>query len=95
MMGCHPIACLEQEVLTLLLGGGLDDMEISGCSPGVILSEDCLRNDLKLLGEAWGAVKDGLRKERQTKKRGENRMIKFQRWHWGSWAWTRDEGIYE
>lgn len=67
MMGCHSIACLEREVLTLLLGGGLDDVEISGCSPGVILSEDCLRNDLKLLGEAWGAVKGGLQERKADK----------------------------
>lgn len=53
MTGCHAyIACLEQAVLTLLLGGGLDDVEINGCSPNVILSGDCLRNDLKLLAEA-------------------------------------------
>lgn len=85
MMGCHPyIACLEQVVLTLLLGGGLDDVEISGCSPSVILSGDCLRNDPKLLAEARGAVKGGLRKERKTKKRGENRLVKLQRWHLSS-----------
>lgn len=70
VMGCHPyIACLEQAVLTLLLDGGLDDVEISGSSPSVILSGDCLRNDPKLLAEAWGAVRGGLRKEREKEKK--------------------------
>lgn len=88
MMGCNPyIACLEQAVLTLLLGGGLDDVEISGCSPSVILSGDRLRNHPKLLAEAWGPVKCELRKERKTKKRGENRLVKLQRWLLGSWVW--------
>lgn len=96
MMGCHPyIACLEQAVLTLLLGGGLHDVEISGCSPSVILSGDCLRSDPKLLAEACRAAKCGLRKERKTKKRGENRLVKLQRWHLGSWDWMFDEATYE
>lgn len=55
-MGCHPyISCLEQAVLTLLLGGVLDDVEICACSPSVILPVDCLRSDLKLLAETWEA----------------------------------------
>lgn len=37
------------------LGWCLDDVEISGCSPNVILSGDCLRDDLKPLAETWGA----------------------------------------
>jgi len=79
MLGFHPyISCLEQAVLTLLLGGGLDDVEISGCSPSVILSGNCLRDDPRLLAEAWGSVKGGLRKERKMK-RGENRSVKLQR----------------
>lgn len=66
----------------------MDDVEISGCSPSVILSGDCLGNDPKLLAEPWGAAKGRLRKEKNTEKRGENRLVKLQRWHAGSWAWT-------